>query len=98
MERQFDIMMHVPLGGRRGRLSFAQTGNDICGILEVLGCAEPFAGTLDADGLLELKGQIKTLLHTFAYMASGRIEEGMLWLEVSSPSYTFLITGTEVKA
>lgn len=73
MKRKFNITMYVPLGNRKGTISFDKINSQITGTLCILGNEDSFTGTIDENGFIEFKGKITSLLHSFYYCAKGKI-------------------------
>ena len=90
------ITMYVPLGIRHGTMSFVEEHNVINGILEVFGNQDAFTGTLTETGIVELKGKMTPLLHSFSYVARGTIANSNMDLNVVGGRYSFRITGEEI--
>lgn len=95
MTRNYDIIMHVPLGNRKGTLMFAQENGKIDGVLHVFGRDHPLSGTMTDQGMLKFSGQITSILCTFSYEAEGEITNGKLKLTAVGERYQFTITGKE---
>lgn len=96
MKRKFDITMHVPLGRRHGTLLYSEDNSAVSGILEILGNKSPFTGSLTDNGIVEFTGKIKSILHSFRYIARGRITGSHIKLDVIGSRYSFCITGEEI--
>lgn len=96
MNRKFTITMYVPLGLRNGTMSFVEEHNVINGIIEVFGNQGAFTGTLSKAGIIEFKGKMTSLLHSFSYFAKGTIIDSHMDLSVVGGRYSFRITGEEI--
>ncbi len=96
MERKFNITMRVPLGNRCGTLCFTQQNSKITGTINVLGNENPFTGTIDNNGFLEFTGKLRSLFHSFSYIAKGYIINSVIKLEVTGERYSLYITGEEI--
>lgn len=97
MERKFDITMHAPLGLRHGTMIFTEKNNNISGTLELLAGKNNFTGTITENGTIEFSGKIASKLHSFTYIAKGRIIQSKLEIDVTGNRYSFCITGEEIK-
>ncbi len=97
MERRFRIVMHAPLGTRKGKLCFTRYGDSICGTLTLLGGSAPFTGRMTDDGKMEFSGTLATRLHTFRYIARGNIAGKALALQMTGSRYSFRVTGEETE-
>lgn len=96
MERKFNITMRVSLGVRRGTMSFTEDPPEVHGVLEILGGKDKFTGTLTENGIMEIRGKITSLLHTFSYHAKGTIANSHLTLSMTTDKHSFFITGEEI--
>ena len=95
MERKFEIVMHAPLGKRRGTISFTECNGRIEGALVLFGNSEPFEGKIADEGTIEFSGKLATKLYTFSYKAEGTVSGNKLSLLVTGGRHCFEITGEE---
>ena len=93
MECTYDIVMHVPIGRRCGKLRLCCDGGSVSGLIDVLGRREMLDGTLGEDGRLLLHGSMRSMLRRFEFTAEGQINGDELELDVCGDRYSFRLTG-----
>ena len=96
--RYFEITLHVPIGERRGKLWLERNDNLIQGILEVMGHRNVFTGSVGTDGMVEVKGNLLTLMRTLSYTALGCLDAETLRLDlnIQGSRLKYYIEGNEV--
>ena len=96
MGRQtFQVTLQVPIGERRGNLWWETQGESLHGILNIMGHENPFSGRLTAGHLVELEGNIVTLMRSISYRARGNLQDGRLSLQFSGPRHNWKLEGAE---
>lgn len=95
-ERVFQIIMRVPLGDRKGKMSFRQSGEELEGIFEVMGNKNPFKGKMLSETALEIEGILLTIIRSIPFTATGNIENKKLSMTLKEARHTYYIEGTEI--
>lgn len=95
-EKMYKICLSVPLGARDGKLYLRETNGKADGWLEVMNHRNPLNGTVSEDGNVVLYGEIGTLVDTVFYMATGRLSEKTIQLNLKTVSGIYSISGEEV--
>ena len=90
----YDVIMRTPIGARYGRISVTIENNKIDGILVILKKSNPFCGSINENGDCQIKGEVKTLLRTIPYDATGKITEENIVLKLKSEHEIFDLSGT----
>lgn len=89
----YAITMKTPLGERKGQLSL-DCGNGWCqGMLTLLGAQTFVQGTLDENWRCELKGELRTLLRSLPFAASGTLRPDRLSLMLLAGGRSYPIDG-----
>lgn len=91
--RHYNVVMRTPVGAKYGTMAVTVEDDGICGMLDILKKANPFAGTIDAAGECRLHGELTTLMRTIPYDATGRVTEESLHLDLQGGEETFELTG-----
>lgn len=89
----YDITMKTPLGDRRGQLSLDCENGYCHGILTLLGTKTSLHGTLDEARRCELQGELRTLLRSLPYAASGMLLPDRLSLMLLAGGHSYAIHG-----
>lgn len=89
----YRIVMTTPMGERHGTMCAAVDGDTLTGSLVLLGCSEPFTGSIGADGHCSITGILTTLLRKIKYTASGVITPRSVLLDLLGERNIFKITG-----
>lgn len=93
MTNTYRINMKTPLGERKGTLTVEKNGELLSGYLDILRHREPFAGTVDETGNCRIAGVFITLIRRVSYVATGRISDASLCLQVKEGRNTFELQG-----
>lgn len=80
--RVYDIILHTPLGKRKGELKALIENGRLNGFLSVLGHTEPMEGTVDESGRCALRGKFVSLMKSVSFTADGTIAPDALRLAV----------------
>lgn len=89
----YDITMKTPLGDRSGQL-FLNCENRQCqGMLTLLGAKTHIQGTLDEKGCCELRGELRTLIRSLPYLASGTLLPDRLSLTLLAGGHNYAVQG-----
>ena len=89
----YRIVMRAPLGNRSGKLTLCIDGDELSGIIEILGhCNEFHHGTLRA-GHCQFAGEIKTLLRSISYSAEGCVGQGSVSLQMHTKRDVLPVSG-----
>ena len=70
----YDILMHTPIGKRKGELKAKIENGKLTGFLSLFGNTEPIEGTVDESGKCSLKGKFITLMKSVDFTADGTID------------------------
>lgn len=89
----YAITMKTPLGDRRGSLLLDCEDGQCRGILSLLGTKTGLRGTLDETGRCELRGELRTLLRSLPYLASGTLLPDRLTLTLVAGGHGYPIDG-----
>lgn len=89
----YDITMKTPLGDRRGQLSLDCENGHCQGSMTLLGTKTGIQGTLDETGHCELQGELRTLLRSLPYAASGTLQPDRLSLTLVAGGHGYAIRG-----
>ena len=95
-ERVFQIIMRVPLGERKGQISFRQKGQKLEGTFEVMGNKNPFRGKMLSETALEIEVVLLTIIRSIPFTATGNIENRKLSMTLKEARHTYYIEGTEI--
>lgn len=91
--RIYDILLHTPLGKKRGELKAKIENGELNGFLSVLGHTEPIKGTVDENGNCSLKGKFVSLMKSVDFTADGTIDFDALRLAVKGDAGYYEIMG-----
>ena len=69
----YDVTMDTLLGPRVGELLLTAEGGVCNGVLRLLCCANPIAGSLSEDGICRFSGSLLTPVRSRPFTASGRL-------------------------
>lgn len=89
----YAITLKTPLGDRRGQLLLDCENGRCQGILTLLGVQTGVRGTLDETGRCELQGELRTLLRSLPYAASGTLLPDRLSLTLVAGGHSYAIHG-----
>lgn len=89
----YDITMKTPLGDRHGQLSLDCENRRCHGTMTLLGTKTGLRGTLDETGRCELQGELRTLLRSLPYAASGALQSDRLTLTLVAGGRSYPIHG-----
>ena len=90
----YDIRMHTPLGDRCGQMRAQVQDGRLWGEMSLLGRTQAIDGTITADGRLEFRGTLVTLLNIIDYCATGTMTGDTLRLSLEGKGQSFAVTGT----
>lgn len=93
LRRKYCILMKTPMGDRKRTMDVQIEQNKATGHLDILKHAEPFDGSVDANGYCRITGKLVTLMQTIPYTATGRMLPDSLHLSLQGGRNTFHITG-----
>ena len=91
--RIYDILLHTPLGKKKGELIAKIENGRLDGFLSVLGHTEPIEGIVDESGNCSLKGRFISLMKTVDFIADGTIDFDALRLAIKGDVGYFEIMG-----
>lgn len=89
----YDIILHTPLGKKKGELKAKIENGKLNGFLSVLGHTEPIEGTVDESGNCSLKGKFVSLMKSVDFSADGTIDYDALRLAVKGDAGYYEIMG-----
>lgn len=92
-ERKYTISMQTPIGVKHGELSAITKQNKITGTIEILEHIGPFEGVIESDGNCVINGKIISLMKTIEYIATGKITNEDVCLQLKSEKNSFVISG-----
>lgn len=78
----YDVLLHTPMGKKKGELKAKIENGKLTGFLSLLGHTEPIHGTVDENGGCSLKGKFITLMKSVDFTADGTIDYDTLRLAV----------------
>ncbi|MDC7286463.1 hypothetical protein NXH76_01480 [Blautia schinkii] len=94
MQKQsFRIVMHTSIGERCGTMTAVWEGEQIKGLMEILGHTEAFYGYVDEEGNCRFDGQIISLTRIIPYTAVGKVNHDTLQLCLRGERDVFEVTG-----
>lgn len=91
--KQYNVLLHTPIGHRSGSMNVKIDGGRISGMLHVLKEAKPFQGKIDTSGHCSFKGNLVTLTRTIPYQAEGIITEKAIELSLEGENKCYRLTG-----
>lgn len=89
----YDILMHTPIGKRKGELKAKIENGKLIGFLTLFGNTEPIEGTVDESGKCSLKGKFITLIKSVDFTADGTINPDIIRLAVKGDCRCYEIMG-----
>ena len=89
----YDILLHTPIGKRKGELKAKIENGKLTGFLSLFGHTEPIEGTVDESGKCSLKGKFITLIKSVDFTADGTIDWDALRLAVKGDCGYYEIMG-----
>lgn len=89
----YDLEMIVPLGVRKGEIEIRINGDDVGGTLSILGNSHTFSRATCIDERIVFCGNLKTLMYSLAYEASGQLSADAISFEMNTPRGIFKATG-----
>lgn len=72
MSRTYNIIMITLMGKKYGRLMLCENGDQVTGILDILGHQNMISGTLSPEGQCSFSGELVTPIRNIAFLAEGR--------------------------
>lgn len=85
-EKKYRVCLSVPLGERMGTLTIQASNGNVNGWLEVMKHRNAISGKISSDGHIELSGELRTLISTVHYTASGIISGRRILLDMKTSS------------
>lgn len=85
-EKNYRICLTAPLGARNGTMVLCETGGKVNGWLCVMDKKNIFSGVISDDGQLTLSGEIRTLISTVHYTATGTVSGRKILLNMKTDS------------
>ncbi len=95
-KKSYVIVMQTTIGKRYGTMTVEQEGQQVSGLIEILGHTQAFDGSVDETGNCCIKGQLISLTRTIPYIAEGNISPFALQLSLQGERNQFKITGRAV--
>lgn len=89
----YDILLHTPIGKRKGELKASMKNGEVIGFLSLFGNTEPLEGTVDENGECRLRGRFATLMKSVEFTADGHIDGDAIRLTVQGDRRSYPITG-----
>lgn len=89
----YDILLHTPIGKRKGELKAKIENGKLTGFLSLFGNTEPIEGTVDESGKCSLKGKFITLMKSVDFTADGTIDPDIVRLAVKGDCSYYEIMG-----
>ena len=96
-KQSYDIVMQTSIGKRYGTMTVEWEGEQICGLMEILGHSETFHGQIDETGNCRIEGRMIYLTRTIPYIAVGKIIPTMLQLSLRGERNIFEVAGVPCK-
>lgn len=97
-KQSYDIVMQTSIGKRYGTMTVEWEGEQISGLMEILGHSETFHGQIDETGNCRIEGRMISLTRTIPYIAVGKIIPSMLQLSLRGERNIFEVAGVPCKA
>lgn len=92
----YEITMQTRIGPRYGTMSVQCNEGEINGFLDLLEQHNFFSGSVDEQGVCQISGQLKTLMRTIFYSATGKITNDFVSLRLQAKNEEFKVTGTAI--
>ena len=92
MEMRYTVVLHSPLGERRGKLYLTLSAEEVQGSLTLLSHTTRVAGTC-TEGICLLTGELHTLLHSIPWQGEGRLDSKSLDLRLHGLRGSYRLTG-----
>lgn len=92
MKSRYEIEMTVPLGIRKGTMTFEETCGNVNGTMEILGNTTTFSGKME-NHRFEISGTLKTKIREIAYTGQGRMEGALIWIQLKNEKGMYEVTG-----
>lgn len=96
-KQSYDIVMQTSIGERYGTMIVEWEGEQISGLMEILGHTEVFHGKVDENGNCHIEGKLVSLKRTIPYIAVGKISSSMLQLSLRGERNIFEMAGMPCK-
>ena len=92
METKYDVEMTVPLGMRKGVMTFIQEKGKVSGTFEILGSVTEFKGRINQDEFI-VEGVLQTAVRGIEYSGYGKITDDGIEIKLISDDNTYKIKG-----
>lgn len=92
MKSRYEIEMTVPLGVRKGTMTFEETHGNVNGTIDILGSTTTFSGKME-DCRFEISGTLKTKIREIAYTGQGNMEGALIWIQLKNEKGMYKVTG-----
>ncbi len=92
METKYDVEMTVPLGMRKGVMTFIQEKGKVSGTFEILGSVTEFKGRINHDEFI-VEGVLQTAVRGIGYSGYGKITDDGIEIKLISDDNTYKIKG-----
>lgn len=89
----YDIILHTPLGKKKGELKAKIENGKLTGFLSLFGHTELIEGTVDENGKCSLRGKFITLIKSVDFTANGIIGYDVLRLAVKGERNCYEMMG-----
>lgn len=92
-DKTYALVMHTPLGNRRGSVTLHFSGPSLTGELTLLTRTSPICQGSRSGRHLQFQGEIPTVVGSVPYQASGTVTENTLQLQLTTPRGSYPIEG-----
>ena len=93
-EQKYDIVLKTPVGPRYGTMEVHQEQGELDGFFNVLMEKNRFHGSVDEGNHCEITGNLKTLMRTVVYSASGEVTKESICLRMNVGNDVLEVNGT----
>ena len=94
---KYAITMKTPLGPKNGTLTLSSEGDQLSGMLEIMGQKNALSNGRMIGNVCEFTGEIKTMMGKISFSVRGTIEDGKLNAVAETKSGKMEINGTQIQ-
>lgn len=93
LDGKYRISLKTPLGAMKGTITLISNGNNVQGILEMMGSKNNFNGSKIADDKCRFNGNLNTPMGNLNYDAICSVSGSTLELDAKTPAGSIKILG-----
>ncbi len=97
LDGKYNVNLNTPIGPIDGTISLNANGNNVQGIIEIMGMKSKFYGVKIANDKCEFNGNLDTPLGKFNYDATCTVFNDNLELTAKTPQGNLKINGKRIK-